>query len=738
MTASLLAPGQILRGRYHILRALAQGGFGATFLAEDHDLPKRPICVVKLLKPQTTDATTLATARRLFETEAKILDELGQHSQIPQLLAYFEEGQDFYLVEEYIEGQSLREELESRDPYSAPEAIALLQEIVEILIFVHGHRVIHRDLNPNNLIRRQEDQKLCLIDFGAVKQVTTQFAGMAQTISIGTQGYFPSEQAQGRPQFSSDLYAAGMIALEAVTGRSPHEFPLDVNTGELQWQALVDLPEPLQQVLRKMVRHDFRERFATARDVQQALAELGQVKPNTRILQVASQIQQLPRTAIAPLGRISTAVSQHYQRLAPQHQALKAALLGIGLAALVSLGLGMNVGWRWWSARQALMAQYEQAQLLQSQNQLDQALAQYQEILQAVPEHEGALLGKAQVLQALEQFDEALQSYDALLAVNPNRWEAWWGKGQIAGDRQQDEQALAFFDRAIEENSRQAVVWEAKAKIHLRRDETDAALQSLEQFLQLDTQQVWAWFEKGWIHHNRAEYQEAITAYQQALKLDDRNADIWYQQGNSYSKLERYRNARNAYVRVVEIDPDHAPAWYSLGMAQESLRDYIEAQDAFSNVTRLEPDNDRAWYHLAWNAQQNGDRPTAVEAYQRTVALNRDDRPSWRNLGHLLYEAENYPDAIIAYENTLRLDEADGDVWARLGNAYKAMRQYEIAIAAYDEALRYKPNDPDILGDRREAQERLQWEQAQDDLKEGADSLKDVLRDTLRDIVPWL
>lgn len=740
MTASLLAPGQTLRGRYHILRALAQGGFGATFLAEDQDLPKRPICVVKLLKPQTTDPLTLTTARRLFETEAKILDELGQHPQIPQLLAYFEEGQDFYLVEEYIEGQSLREELDSRDPFTADEAIALLQEILSLLMFVHGHQVIHRDLNPSNIIRRQGDQKLCLIDFGAVKQVTTQFAGSTgrPTVAIGTQGYFPSEQAQGRPQFSSDLYAAGTIAIEALTGRSPHSLPVDPKTAEIQWQDLVDLPEPFRQMLQRMVRHDFRERFATARDAQQALNELGMSSPLTRVLPLSSGIQNLGQTAIAPVSRMATAISQHYQRLTPHHQAIKSVLLGLGLAGLVSLGLGVNVGWRWWSDRQAINAQYEQGQLFQEQNQFDQALTQYQEILQTVPEHEGALLGKAQVLQTLERFDEALQTYDALLAVNPERWEAWWGKGEIAGDRQQDEEALTFLDRAIQADDRQAGVWETKAKIHLRREETDAALSSLDAFLKLDSQQVWAWFEKGWIHHNRGEYEQAIAAYQQALKLDDRNADIWYQQGNSYSKLERYRNAKNAYLQVVELKPDHGPAWYSLGMAQEKLHNYLEAQDAFANVTRLEPDNDRAWYHLAWNAEQNGDRPAAIEAYQRTVALKSDDRPSWRSLGNLQYEAENYPAAITAYENTLRLDEADGEIWARLGTSYRATRQYEAALGAYDEALRYKPNDPEILGDRQETEKLRQLEKTQDDLKQGAESVKEVLEKTLRDLLPWL
>ncbi len=742
MTASLLAPGKVLRGRYQILRELAQGGFGATFLAEDQDLPKRPICVVKLLKPQTTDATTLATARRLFETEAKILDELGQHPQIPQLFAYFEEGQDFYLVEEYIEGESFWAELQNRPPFTPEEAIALLQEILGLLTFIHSHQVIHRDLNPSNLIRRQTDQKLCLIDFGAVKQVTTQFVSTSgrATVAIGTQGYFPSEQAQGRPQFSSDIYAAGMIAIEALTGRSPHSLPTDPKTGEVQWQDLVDIPKDLAQILQKMVRHDFRERFTKAQAVQQALQELNPTQPGTAIAQAVSQIRQLPQTAIArPLSRVSTAISQQYQRLNPnREQIVKAALLGLGLTALVSLGLGANVGLRWWSARQALLAQYEEAQVLQAENQYEAALAQYGQVLRTDPKHQGALLGKAQVLQALGRLDEAIQAYDDLLEINERRWEAWWGKGRIAGDRRQYDQALGFLDRAIEVNSRQAPVWETKVRIHLAQGETSAALSSLDSFLDLDRQQVWAWFEKGLIHHGREEYGEAIAAYQQAIRLDDQNADLWYQQGNSYSKLQRHRNARDAYRRVVDLKPDYAAAWYSLGMTQNQLRNYPAAQDAFVNVTRLEPNNDRAWYHLAWNAENNEDYPTAIAAYQRTVALKSDDRPSWRNLGNLLYSAENYPEAIAAYENALRLDDADGDTWARLGRAYQILGQYEVAIAAYDQALQYRPNDEQILDDRQVAEEQLQREQAQENAEEGAENLKKLLRDTLREIVPWL
>ena len=139
-------------GRYKIIRTLGGGGFGETFVAEDLQLPDRMQCVVKQLKPQSNNPFVLQTARRLFETEAKVLHMLGKHSQIPQLLAHFEENQEFYLVQELIVGNSLAEEL--TQPMPEPYAIALLLDILPILEFVHQQNVIHRDLKPANLIRR--------------------------------------------------------------------------------------------------------------------------------------------------------------------------------------------------------------------------------------------------------------------------------------------------------------------------------------------------------------------------------------------------------------------------------------------------------------------------------------------------------------------------------------------------------------------------------------------------------
>ncbi|MEM9009554.1 MAG: serine/threonine-protein kinase [Cyanobacteria bacterium P01_F01_bin.86] len=269
-----------LGGRYQIVEQLGVGGFSTTFLAQDLHMPGRPQCVVKQLQPEINSDQELQIARRLFETEANVLSQLGEYPQIPRLLAHFEENQEFYLAQELIIGQDLQDELAlGANNWSDAQAIAFLSDILSTLAFVHNHRVIHRDLKPANLIRRSQDNRIVLIDFGAVKQVHSQLghapSSMGRTIAIGTQGYMPIEQISGRPQFSSDLYAVGMIAIQALTGRYPNTLGLHPETGELDWHALAPNAHPaLVALIDTLVRYDFRARYANATAAFAALKSL--------------------------------------------------------------------------------------------------------------------------------------------------------------------------------------------------------------------------------------------------------------------------------------------------------------------------------------------------------------------------------------------------------------------------------------------------------------------------------
>ncbi|MGL5806858.1 MAG: protein kinase domain-containing protein [Xenococcaceae cyanobacterium] len=275
----------ILAGRYQIVRHLGGGGFGQTFLARDIHMPGKPLCVVKQLKTESF-TNNLATAKRLFDREAETLYKLGNNERIPRLLAHFEQDNQFYLVQDFIDGDTLDKELISGQPWSEEKVCAFLKDTLQVLAFVHQQNVIHRDLKPTNLIRRRNDGKIVLIDFGAVKEVTSQNTSL--TVAIGSPGYMPPEQQAYKPKFCSDLYALGMICLQALTGLSVSDILPNIHSGEYTYaeleadeRALVTILQKrtpisadLETIINTMVRKDYRQRYQTALAALQALKQL--------------------------------------------------------------------------------------------------------------------------------------------------------------------------------------------------------------------------------------------------------------------------------------------------------------------------------------------------------------------------------------------------------------------------------------------------------------------------------
>jgi CHASE2 domain-containing sensor protein/tRNA A-37 threonylcarbamoyl transferase component Bud32 len=272
-------PTNVLDRRYKISKVLGAGGFGMTYLAQDIHRPGQPTCVVKHLKPARRDEKFLQVARRLFDTEAEILEKLGNHPQIPRLLAHFEENKQFYLVQEFVDGHPLSDELPVDKKLPQAQVVELLKSVLEILSFIHNHRVIHRDIKPSNIMRRHADNKIVLIDFGAVKQIhpQEQTDQESYTVAVGTRGYAPPEQYAGHPMFCSDIYAMGMIGIQAITGIPTHQFSLS-ETGDISWRHLAnvgkDISEKFADILEKMVRYHFAARYQSATEVMEALEKL--------------------------------------------------------------------------------------------------------------------------------------------------------------------------------------------------------------------------------------------------------------------------------------------------------------------------------------------------------------------------------------------------------------------------------------------------------------------------------
>jgi serine/threonine protein kinase len=269
--------GKTLTGRYKIVKQLGGGGFSHTFIAEDGYLPDRPTCVIKQLKPASSQADILKISRELFDNEAKVLYRLGRHECIPSLLAHFEEDEEFFLAQELIEGAVLTQEIKTGNCLGEKYTINFLTDILQTLSFVHRQQVIHRDIKPSNLIRRSSDKKIVLIDFGAVKEVSTQpisQLGHTSSLVIGSPGYMPNEQYSGKTMFASDIYAIGVIAIQALTGLPPNQIPEDPTTSEFCWRDRAKITPTLADVIDKMVRFDFRQRYQSANEVLEALQPL--------------------------------------------------------------------------------------------------------------------------------------------------------------------------------------------------------------------------------------------------------------------------------------------------------------------------------------------------------------------------------------------------------------------------------------------------------------------------------
>jgi serine/threonine protein kinase, bacterial len=301
----------LVRNRYRVTKSLGQGGFGATFVAIDVSLPGEPICVIKQLRPSNSHEKFLRMARELFEREARTLGKIGNHPQIPRLLDFFEERRNFYLVQEYVSGHTIHQEVKQMGLFKEEKIRDFLIEILPVITYIHSQQVIHRDIKPANILRREQDGKLVLIDFGAVKNYVAQIEtpeGVEQAsntqFAVGTSGYAPPEQLAMRPIFASDIYALGVTCIYLMTGRSPKDIEYNPSTGEMMWQNHVQLSKHMTQVLGKMLEVSVRYRYQSVEEVQRALQNTAVVPtPHAGVppLPATSPKHPLPLGGQAPL-----------------------------------------------------------------------------------------------------------------------------------------------------------------------------------------------------------------------------------------------------------------------------------------------------------------------------------------------------------------------------------------------------------------------------------------------------
>ena len=283
----------LLKERYRAIQPIGQGGFGRTFLAVDEDKPSKPSCVIKQFYPQAQGTNTVQKAIELFNQEAIRLDELGTHPQIPELLAYLTQDDRQYLVQEFIDGQNLYNELTQKGSFNQSQIMQLLNDILNVLQFCHSKQVIHRDIKPENIIRRHRDNKLVLVDFGAAKSTAGQPMNKTGT-SIGSPEYVAPEQMRGMAIFASDIYSLGVTCVNLLTGLSPFD-SYDTHNAAWVWRRFLktSVSHELGVIIDKMIETIPSQRYQNIAEVIKDLQSLNSPNfPNIPTTIISQPVQK--------------------------------------------------------------------------------------------------------------------------------------------------------------------------------------------------------------------------------------------------------------------------------------------------------------------------------------------------------------------------------------------------------------------------------------------------------------
>lgn len=571
--------GKTVGGRYQIIRYLGGGGFGRTYLAEDRHLPGQPHVVVKQLKPKVTDSDALVNARRMFDREAAVLYQLGKHEQIPQLFAHFEELQEFYLVQEFVDGSVLSRELRHNHRLEEDEVVSILHDVLTTLNFVHREKVIHRDIKPSNLIRRKSDQKVVVIDFGAVKQIgdfhtETEDGTSTMTIAVGSSGYMPNEQMAGKPRYSSDIYALGMVGIRALTGMYPSQLPENHITGEIFWRDQAEVTPELADILDTMIRYDYRQRFQSASDALAALNGLVSVTHATIIMPTFKDIGLQGYSIWIERGDELFQQQRYREAIACYDKAIQA----------------VNDDYLVW---------FKRSMALENMHAYEEAVKSYDHVIHIQPDDYLAWFKRGKVLEHLKRLDDAIQCYDKVIQIQPENYWAWHDRGRVLEMSQRLQEAVSSYDRAVQlkpdfdpavEGRKRVLSLLRNADELYQLQHYEEAIASCDRTLAAQPDDTVAWLMRGMALEKLHQYEGAIASYGQVVQRQPDDHLAWFKQAVLLEKLQRYKEAVLAYNKVVQIQPDNHWAWNDRGRVLEILKKYEAAMMSYDKAIQLKSD----------------------------------------------------------------------------------------------------------------------------------------------------
>jgi serine/threonine-protein kinase len=641
--------GQILDDRYRITDIFSSGVFGQTYLAEDITAPTLLQCIVRQHRLHTKGSETLKYLNDMLKKKLEALAEVNNHDQIPTILAYFDDGESFYLVEEYIDGHPLSEELEPHVPLAEQRVIQIMQEVLEVLAFMHDHRIIHQYIQPTTLIRRHADEKLMLTGSGVMREISAQLLKSPSQqhqpmLMHSSTIYTPIEQIKGHAQFNSDLYALGMVAIQALSGLPANVLSRVKNQngasdGELVWQEQMEASPELVKILERMVHPDSYRRYQSARDV---LSDLDALSSAQALSLTNIQLEDMLNAAGAEpeLDQLSDlsaddtlsepAQSSKKTRFYALVGAIVLMLTGGILVALVGgqLPLASSIGNNANKAANSekngksgtsdrTVATSESERLFQegqkhlASGKPQEAISSLTRVIQLDPENAKAFYTRGNIRMNLGDRQNAFKDYNEALRLDPDLTPAYVNRGSVRADLGDDQGAILDYSQAIGRYSQSSERDDTIAAAYLNRclsrsnvgDQT-GAIADCTQAISLQPDNVFAYQNRGLARRRLGEPQTAIQDFNIAMKLDPEDADSYYNRGLARRELGDYQGAVVDYTAAIKFHPGHALAYYDRALAKVELQDPDGAISDFKqsatlclNAGRITCYND-AQYHI--------------------------------------------------------------------------------------------------------------------------------------------
>ncbi|OUL25669.1 serine/threonine protein kinase [Nostoc sp. RF31YmG] len=642
----------LLDARYRILAVLSVEELAQTYLVEDTNLPNSQF-VLKQLHPANKNPQDLKILGRLFTGEAETLEKLGQENdQIQKLVAYFEENEEFYLVQEFITGNSLTEEILLGTPIEEDQVVSLLSETLEILVFVHSHEVIHQDIKPTNIIRRESDKKLVLIDFGSIKEIVTTIVGNLE--------YIPVEQLHGNTQYNSDIYALGIVAIASLIGLTAEEVAIlpshkNLLTGEIVWRHRIpSVNRELARIIDKMVCFDYRKRYQTAQEVLHDLKQLN-----------------------------------NPEKKHDKHENKKPWLILTGIASCITVGVAA-----WFflipkSVNDPKLLYLQGVEKYESGN-YKEAVKDFSQVIEINPQNALAYNRRGDAFYRLGDYQKAQSDSSKAIELNPQDANAYYDRGFSDYELGKYKEAIADYTKAINLNAKNPYNYYGRGLARTKLKDYKGAMTDFGKAIAFKPKYTEAYLQRGILHRRLRHKQAAIQDFDTAIEMNPNDAQAYYQRGLTQFAYNQNQAAIQDYNRAIDLNPKYIEAYLNRADVYSDMGKNLEATEDYNQVLQLNPKLSIAYTHRGMHRFSVGDYQGAIADYTEAIKLEPKNAAAYNNRGNAHLERGNKKAAIADYSQAIAVNSSyalayynRGLIRAKQGDKKGAIADFQAAAKLF-------------------------------------------------------